>query len=100
MNRPRLQQLHAHVMERCMHMPHVSGKRVTLDALLIETKVNTYHIAAIYTSSSTHGYPDVHESHFFLSPSDDSLVDYESPGLTEWGTFEWSVRPNGSVDLL
>jgi hypothetical protein len=86
-------------MERCMHMPHVAGKRVTLDALLIETKARTYHIAAIYTSSSTHGYPDIHETHFVLE-SDDSLVEYDPPGLTEWALFDWCVAPNGSVDLI
>jgi len=83
-----------------MHMPHVAGKRVTLDALLIETKSKTYHIAAIYTSATTHGYPNIHESHFVLE-SDDSLVDIDPPqGLTEWTSFDWSVAPNGSIDLL
>ena len=82
-----------------MHMPHVAGKRVTLDALLIETKAKTYHIAAIYTSSSTISYPDIHETHFVLE-NDDSLVEYDPPGLTEWSLFDWCVAPNGSVDLI
>jgi hypothetical protein len=98
-NRPRLQRLHANVMERCMRMPGISGKTVSIDSLLIAKRSNQVQLAAVYWAMPHEGLPEIHEAHFYIEGKDTLRV-YEPDAPTDWDAYKWIVDPDGTMEKL
>lgn len=95
--------VHANVTEQCMRKPHVAGKRVGVDALLVTARANRVHLAAVYWALPKHvfepdHFPEIYEAHFYLE--DGNLREFTPTVPTEWNAFSWKITADGDLKYI
>lgn len=95
----RFRVLHANVMEQCMRKPHVAGKTIGIDALVLNIqRPSKMEVAAVYWAVPRTGFPEIHEAHFYLK--NDTLEEYTPTQAIKWKKYKWKVGPDGQVNYI